>query len=139
MPRIRIDHRPAAILVIVAVALVALARLHGIATSAPPEAHVPAIAAAGTATVQLGAEQNNTTFAHIKLAADIAAHLGDDYIVLVSARYPKGGYPFFTPYWKPADGGFDVTMVDTALGTPGSASYDNPNHTYPVDWIVVRK
>jgi hypothetical protein len=139
MPRVRIAYRPVAILVIVVLTLVALARLHGIAASAPPEAHVPAIAAAGTATVQIGAQQDNVTFAHVKLAADVAAHLGDDYIVLVSARYPKGGWPFFTPYWKPAADGFDVTMVDPSLGPDSTASYNNPNHTYPVDWIVVRK
>ncbi|HEX3999392.1 MAG TPA: hypothetical protein VHX65_12645 [Pirellulales bacterium] len=110
------------------------------ATSAPPPAAAaPYIVAAGTATFRMGAEQDNATFTHVKLAADVAARLGDDYIVLVSARYPKAGYPFFSPLWKPAADGFDVTMVDPSLGAGSTASYDNANHTFPIDWVVVKK
>lgn len=120
--------------------------LHGVATSAPPappanaEAGGPRIVAAGTATFRMRAEQDNATFTHVKLAADVAAKLGDDYIVLISSRFPNGGYPFFTPYWKPAQGGFDVTMVDPTLGPGGTASYTtNANRMFPIDWIVVKK
>jgi len=139
MNRHRFAQRIASSVAIAVLVGAALSLLHGIAASAPPNAQAPQIAAAGTATVRLGAEQNNATFAHVKLAADVAAGLGNDYIVIVSARYPKGGFPYFTPYWKPAADGFDVTMVDTTLGNGGTASYDNANHSYPVDWIVVRK
>jgi hypothetical protein len=35
-------------------------------------------------------------------------NLNDDYVVVISSRFPTGGYPFFTPYWKPAKDGFDA-------------------------------
>ena len=120
-------------------AIFAFSRLSGIADSAPPNVRGPNIVAAGTATFQMGAQQDNATFTRVKLAPDITAGLGNDYIVLLTARFPKGGYPYFAPYWKPAKDGFDVTMVDASLGNGGSASYDNANHTFPIDWIVVKK
>jgi hypothetical protein len=95
------------------------------------------IVAAGTATFNLGAEQDNATFTRVPLTADVAKRLGDDYIVLLTARFPVGGYPFFVPYWKRARDGFDVTLVDVALGPNSTASYGNRNKAYLIDWIVV--
>ena len=88
----------------------------------------------------MGALQDNATFTHVKLAADVAAGLGDDYIVLISSRFPASGYPFFTPLWKPAKDGFDVTMVDPALGPGATESFAfDANKTFLIDWIVVKK
>lgn len=120
-------------------AIFAVSRLSRVAESAAPDVSVPTIVAAGTATFQMRAQQDNATFTHVKLADDIAAGLGNEYIVLLTARFPKGGFPFFAPYWKPAKDGFDVTLVDASLGSGSTASYDNANHTFPIDWIVVKK
>jgi hypothetical protein len=100
----------------------------------------PRIVAAGTATFTLGAVQDNATNARVPLKGDVAAKLGDEYIVLLTTRFPTGGYPFFVPYWKRAKDGFDVTLVDVNLGPNSTASYEsNRNKTYLIDWIVVKK
>jgi len=101
---------------------------------------IPRIIAAGTATFHLGAVQDNSTNTRVKLAADVVAQLGKDYIVLLTNRYPTGGYPFFDPYWKLAKDGFDITLVDTTLGPNSTSSYEyNKNRTFLIDWIVVKK
>jgi len=103
------------------------------------ELQKPRIIAAGTATFNLGAEQDNATRVRVRLNDDVAARLGEDYVVLLTTRFPTGGYPFFVPYWKRARDGFDVTLVDVSLGNGSTASYDNRNKAYPIDWIVVKK
>ena len=100
----------------------------------------PRIVAAGTATFHLGAVQDNATNVRVKLDSGVAARLGSDYIVLLTNRFPTGGYPFFDPYWKLAKDGFDVTLVNTALGPNSTSSYEyNKNRTFLIDWIVVKK
>jgi hypothetical protein len=100
----------------------------------------PRIIAAGTATFHLGVVQDNATNARVKLNPDVVARLGSDYIVLLTNRYPTGGYPFFDPYWKLAKDGFDITLVDTTLGPNSTSSYEsNKNRTFLIDWIVVKK
>jgi len=71
--------------------------------------------------------------------AGVTARLGKEYIVLVTSRFPKGGFPYFTPYWKPAPDGFDITLVDPPLYDVVTKSYANQHKTYLIDWIVVRK
>jgi hypothetical protein len=67
-------------------------------------------------------------------------NLNDDYVVVISSRFPTGGYPFFTPNLKPAKDGFDVTLVDPTIGPGGTASYEtNRNRKFLIDWIVVKK
>jgi hypothetical protein len=144
MIRHHLSMRVWSLLAIAILGAVAWLGLHGVAASAPPAANAdvggPRIVAAGTAKFLMGAQQDNATFTHVKLAADVAAKLGDDYIVMVSSRFPNGGYPFFTPLWKPAKEGFDVTMVDVTLGPNSTESLAfNPNKTFLVDWIVVKK
>jgi hypothetical protein len=97
------------------------------------------IVAAGTATWTRPQDQANKTTVRVKLPADVTAQLGKDYIVLLTNRFPTGGYPYFAPFWKTAPDGFDITLVDPALGNGESASYDNPNKTYGIDWVVVKK
>ena len=98
----------------------------------------PRIIAAGTATWQLGNAQNNSTSVRVHLKDEIASKIGEDYIVLLTNRY--SGYPFYSPYWKKAKDGFDITLVDTALAPNGTVSYIiNVNRTFLVDWIVVKK
>ncbi len=75
----------------------------------------------------------------MKLPAEVAAHLADDYIVQLTNRFPTGGYPFFSAYWKPAADGFDIFVVDPEIGPDSSAGYMNPNTKYLVDWLVVKK
>jgi hypothetical protein len=75
----------------------------------------------------------------VKLPAEIAAHLGNDYIVLLANRFPIGGYPFFSAYWRPAPDGFDIALVDVEIGDGTTASYGNPNSKYLVDWLVIKK
>jgi len=100
----------------------------------------PRIIAAGTATFHLGAMQDNATNARVRLNADIVARLGNEYIVLLTNRFPTGGFPFFSPYWKQAKDGFDITLVDVTLGPNSTTSYlYNKNKTYLIDWIVVKK
>jgi hypothetical protein len=60
----------------------------------------PRIIAMGTATFHLGAVQDNATNARVKLDPGVAARLGADYIVLLTNRFPAGGYPFFDAYWS---------------------------------------
>jgi len=104
------------------------------------EMQSPRIVAAGTATFKLGAVQDNATNARVQLNADITAKLGDEYIVLLTNRFPTGGYPFFEAYWKRAKDGFDITLVDVTLGPDSTATYAfNKNKTYLIDWIVVKK
>jgi len=98
----------------------------------------PHIVAAGTATWQLGKVQNNSTSVRVQLKDEIASRLGEDYIVVLTNRY--SGYPFYSPYWKKAKDGFDITLVDPALAPNGTVSYIfNINRTFLVDWIVVKK
>ena len=100
----------------------------------------PQIVAAGTATFRLKGEQDNATNVRVRVKADVAARLGDDYIVLLTNRYPTGGFPFFAAYWKRAKDGFDITLVDDDLAPNSTSSYlYNKNKTYFIDWIVVKK
>ncbi|MFT3883229.1 MAG: hypothetical protein QM703_26700 [Gemmatales bacterium] len=100
----------------------------------------PRIIAAGTATFTLGAVQDNATNVRVKLSAEVTAKLGDDYIVLLTHRFPTGGYPFFVPYWKKAPDGFDATLIDVSIGPNSSSSYMyNKNKTFLIDWVVVKK
>lgn len=100
----------------------------------------PRIVAAGTATFQLGKVQDNATNVRVPLSGDIAARLGEDYIVLLTNRFPTGGFPFFAPYWKRAKDGFDITLVDVTLGPNSTVSnLYNRNKTFLIDWIVVKK
>jgi hypothetical protein len=98
------------------------------------------IIASGTATWTRPKNQANRTNTRVKLPDKVTAKLGEDYIVLLSNRFPKGGYPFFAAYWKVAPDGFDITLVDPPLGDGESADYTtNPNKDYLVDWIVVTR
>lgn len=97
------------------------------------------IAAAGTATWTRPQWQENKSAVRVKLPAEVTAQLGKDYIVLLTTRLPTGGYPYFAPFWKAAPDGFDIILVDPSLANGGSASYDNPNKTYLIDWVVVKK
>jgi len=65
--------------------------------------------AAGTATWQLGKVQNNSTSVRVQLKEGMASRLGEDYIVLLSNRF--SGYPFYSPYWKKAKDGFDISIL----------------------------
>jgi hypothetical protein len=101
-------------------------------------AETPRIVAAGTATLKLGKVQNNSTSVRVQLKNEIASQLGQDYLVLLTNRY--SGYPFYVPYWKKANDGFDIILVDLALASDGTVSYIiNVNRTFLVDWIVVKK
>lgn len=95
--------------------------------------------AAGTATYSRPAIQDNSTFSRVKLSPEIASKLGDEYIVLLTNRYPTGGYPFFGVYWKRAADGFDIYLVDIEINDGTTASYSNPNTKYLIDWAVIRK
>ena len=98
----------------------------------------PSVVAAGTAVWKLGKFQDNATTVRVQLKDDIAAKIGDDYIVLLTPRFT--GYPSFVPYWKKANDGFDITLIDPALAQGGTVSYlIKVNREVPVDWIVVRK
>jgi hypothetical protein len=98
----------------------------------------PRIVAAGTATWKLGKAQNNSTAVRVQLKDEIAARLGEDFIVLLTNRY--SGYPYYSPYWKKTNDGFDITLVDPTLAPDGTVSYIiNVNRTFLVDWIVVKK
>jgi hypothetical protein len=98
----------------------------------------PRIVAAGTATWQLGKVQDNATSVRVQLKEAIASHIGEDYIVFLSNR--NSGYPFYSPYWKKAADGFDITLVDASLARNGTVSYIfKVNRTFLVDWIVVKK
>jgi hypothetical protein len=99
----------------------------------------PRIVAAGTVTYNRPPNQDNTTFSPVKLSPEIAAKLGEDYVVLLTNRYPTGGYPFFGVYWKRAAEGFDIYLVDIEISDGTTASYANPNTKYLIDWAVVRK
>ncbi|HQR08698.1 MAG TPA: hypothetical protein PLN21_17870 [Gemmatales bacterium] len=100
----------------------------------------PRIIAAGTATFTMGAVQDNATNVRVKLSAEVAAKLGEDYIVLLTHRFPTGGFPFFVPYWKKASDGFDATLIDVSIGPNSSTSYMyNKNKTFLIDWVVVKK
>jgi hypothetical protein len=97
------------------------------------------VVAAGTATWIRPGVLANRTSVHVTLAADVTAQLGKDYVVILTSRFPQGGYPYLAPYWTPGSGGFDITLVDTALGNGESAEYAGANKNYLVDWIVVKK
>jgi hypothetical protein len=96
------------------------------------------LVAAGTATWVRPGVLANRTSVHVTLSADVTAQLGKDYVVMLTNRFPQGGYPYLAPYWTPGSGGFDITLVDTALGNGGSAEYAGANKNYLVDWIVVK-
>ena len=98
----------------------------------------PRIVAAGTAIWKLGKAQHNSTSVRVQVKDEIASKLGEDYIVLLTPRYT--GYPYYSAYWKKANDGFDVFLVDPEIGSTGSRSYlFEVNRNYPVDWIVVKK
>jgi hypothetical protein len=97
------------------------------------------IVAAGTATFTRPDVMDNTTRSKVKLSGDIAKGLGEDYIVLLTLRTPKGGYPYFNCYWKNTDDGFEIAVIDTTIAGGNSASYDNRNKSYLIDWAVIKK
>jgi hypothetical protein len=98
------------------------------------------VVAAGTATWERPRIQANRTSTRVKLGPAITAQLGKDYIVLLTNRFPAGGYPWFDCYWKAAADGFDITLVDpTIVGGLQTASYENRNTSYLIDWVVVKK
>jgi len=97
------------------------------------------IVAAGTATYTRPALQDNKSFSRIKLSADIASKLGEDYIVLLTNHFPTGGFPYFGAYWKRATEGFDIYLVDIGINDGTTVSYDNPNTKYLIDWAVIKK
>ncbi len=100
----------------------------------------PRIVAAGTAKWLRPRIQANDTIARVKLSPEIAAQLGKQYIVLLTNRYPTGGYPWFDCYWSIASDGFNITLVDpTITGGTQTASYETGGTTYLVDWVVVKK
>lgn len=99
----------------------------------------PRIVAAGTATLRRPELMDNTTHVHVRLSEEFASKLGEDYIVLLTNRYPVGGYPYFSVYWKRAKHGFDVYLVDISLNWGTTASYTNKNTAYLIDWMVVKK
>ena len=114
----------------------------GSAKSSAPTATdktVPQLVAAGTATYVRPEIQDNKRAVRVKLSAEIAAHLGDDYLVLLTNRLPTGGYPYFSAYWRPAADGFDISLIDVEVGGDTTASYENPNTKYLVDWLVIKK
>jgi hypothetical protein len=96
----------------------------------------PRIIAAGTATIKLGAKQDNRTSIRVKLRGDVVARLGGNCIVQLTNRYPTGG-SFFVAYWKPAADGFDILLADPSL--VGVGINPNRNEPYYVDWIVVQE
>jgi len=97
------------------------------------------IVSAGTATWTRPELQANKTNTRVKLPADIAAGLGKDYVVLLTSHYPKGGFPYFGTYWKAASDGIDITLVDIQINDGTTASYDNPNREYLIDWVIVKR
>jgi hypothetical protein len=99
----------------------------------------PRIVAAGTAAWKRPDVQDNRTATRVKLSGEITALLGESCIVLVSNRYPVGGYPWFVPYWKKANDGFDIYLADVEVGGGTTASYENRNKDYLIDWVVVKK
>jgi hypothetical protein len=99
----------------------------------------PRIVAAGTATWTRPEVLANRTSVRVELPADMAAHIGKDYIVILTNRFPQAGYPYLATYWAPAQNGFDVSLVEPTIPTGGNVSYASANKTYLVDWIVVTK
>src|SRR5262249_14679220 len=99
----------------------------------------PRVVAAGTATFERARAHDNTASVRVKLDDDIAARIGSEYIVLLTNRYPTGGFPYFVPYWKPARDGFDISLVDVSLANGSTTIYANRNRTYLIDWVVLRK
>jgi hypothetical protein len=110
-----------------------------VANSSPQVTAGPQIVAGGTATWTRPQWQANNTSTRVKLNPEITAQLGTNYIVLLTNRSPVGGYPWFNCYWSIARDGFDIKLVDTTIADGGSASYDNRNTSYLVDWVVVKK
>ncbi len=100
----------------------------------------PRIVAAGTATFTRPNEMDNTVRSRVKLSSDIVKGLGEDHVVLLTMRTPKGGYPYFNCYWQKADDGFDIAVIDTTVTGPGgtTASYSNRNNAYLIDWAVFK-
>jgi hypothetical protein len=103
------------------------------------ELRSPNMVAAGTATWNRPAVLGNRTSTRVKLKPEIAAKIGKEYIVLLTNRLPVGGYPYFECYWKIADDGFDIYLVDSSIGGLSTASYENRNTSYLIDWVVVKK
>lgn len=102
------------------------------------QASEPGVVAAGTAIWKLGKMQDNSTSVRVQLKEGIASKLGEDYVVLLTPRFT--GFPYYSAYWKKANDGFDILLVDASLGRTGSVSYIfNVNRDYPVDWVVVKK
>lgn len=99
----------------------------------------PQVVAAGTATWNRPGELNNKVATRVKLSGEITAFLGDSCIVLLTTRLNAGGYPYLVPYWKKANDGFDIYLVDSSLGNLTTASYANGHKEYLVDWVVVKK
>jgi hypothetical protein len=100
------------------------------------ELKTPRIVAAGTATIKLGATQENKTSTRVKLPKNLIAKLGDTCIVQLTNRYPPTT-DFFVPYWKTATDGFDILLADPAL--VGTGLNTNQKVSYYIDWIVVQK
>jgi hypothetical protein len=128
------------LLVALALVLVGATHLLTSATASQKQAaeQTPRIVCAGTAVWKLGRVQDNATSVRVQLQDDIAARIGEDYIVLLTPRFT--GFPYYIPYWKKAQGGFDIVLVDPSLAQGGTVSYIIPvNREFPVDWMVVRK
>ena len=96
------------------------------------------IVAAGTATWTRPPLEENKTSTRVSLKPEIAAKLGKDYIVLLTNRAHSGA-PYLSCYWKIADGGFDITLVDPTLPEGSTRIYASKNTSYLIDWIVVKK
>jgi hypothetical protein len=102
-------------------------------------AREPRIVAGGTATYTRPEYQDNRINVLVKLPAEVTEKLGEDYIVLLTSRFPVGGFPYFAAYWKKAALGFEITVVDTTISWGSKTAYANKNKDYLVDWIVVKK
>lgn len=99
----------------------------------------PQIAMVGTATWTRPDILENRTGVRVALPPDIARQLGEDYVVILTNRFPKDGYPYLATYWTPADNGFEIRLVEPTLPQGGKISYASANRNYLVDWIVVKK
>lgn len=99
----------------------------------------PHIIAVGTASFDRPRTFDNQAAVHVKLAAEVASKLGEDYIVLLTPRLPEGGYPYLTPFWKKNSDSFDIIPVDTSLAPPNFVEYSGKNKTHLIDWLVIKK
>jgi len=103
-------------------------------------ASAPRIIAAGTATWHRPGFPKQSDYDAGQARCRCRREAGDRLHRAADEPVSQRGYPFFVPYWKPANDGFDVILVDTSIDGDGETSnYPNPNTTYPIDWVVVKK